>query len=169
MTASSTRPKMAAMNHDTPNHVPSSQGYGAGSQAQGNTNGDQVINATTGNKPSICLGPCNVNLDGTTLKVDMLECGNCGGWMCFNCLPYNKTEKRMLAKPEIHWKCPSCSQNPKANQSHYQVSLPRLDSIEKKLDQPLDLFNKSLVGITSALDRKADRSETEIGAEPTTN
>ena len=82
-----------------------------------------------------CIGPCQTKYKDSNRQVDMLECSVCEGWMCFKCLSFNKTEKKMLSKPDIQWKCPSCVKFPMQAQS--ENSLARLVSIESKLDKAI--------------------------------
>ena len=101
-----------------------------------------------------CIGPCQTKYKESNRQVDMLECSVCDGWMCFKCLSFNKTEKKMLSKPEIQWKCPSCVKNKMPMQAQSENSLARLVSIESKLD-------KAILIMADKLEQKADRQEVQ--------
>ena len=88
--------------------------------------------------------------------------------MCYKCLPYNKTEKRLLSKPEIQWKCP-CLKSQHINRcanggdqdAQAQLPVARLASIESKLDQTMQMLAASVQQLNSKLELKADKSEVD--------
>ena len=122
-----------------------------GSKSRSNSNKNRG-NVNDSDDDTRCIGPC-----GTMYKissVDMLECDCCGGWMCYKCLPCNKSGKKMLSKSEIQWKCPSglnsqhvgrCA-NGSASDRKAQAQLPvdKLASIESKLDQTMQMLAASV-------------------------
>lgn len=107
---------------------------------------------------SPCIGPCRKTYNEATRSVDMLECTSCQGWLCFQCLPYNKTEKKMLSKPEIQWICATCLKTP---QQQHMTHMARLGSIKLKLDRALELFTTSFKTLSTQLEKKADKEVVE--------
>ena len=144
-------------------HEPTSQVSGSGSaSASGNAGSTQSqSHALTHTK---CIGPCQTKYKDSNRVIDMLECSVCSGWMCFKCLAYNKTEKKMLCKPEIQWKCSSCVKLSVQGQVQGQAEIPlaKLASIESKLDKAMLMFQNSFQIMADKLDKKADRGEVEL-------
>ncbi len=56
-------------------------------------------------QPTVCL---QCKSDEKQENEEWIECCICGGWQHFRCLPYNKTQMRILANDEISWKCYNC-------------------------------------------------------------
>ena len=118
------------------------------------------------NTQTPCIGPCRTIYNEATRKIDLLHCSSCQGWMCFKCLPYTKTEKKMLCKPEIQWRCLTCiKQAPHQPQIQTQAmdskDMTRLSSIESKLDKALELFTTNFKRLSKEMEKKADNEVVE--------
>ena len=59
--------------------------------------------------PTVCIG-CQTRYDDDS-DIDMVHCHMCNGWQGFDCLPYSKTERKLLTHEDIEWKCQTLFRN----------------------------------------------------------
>ena len=96
---------------------------------------------------------------------NMIECCSCERWQHIKCLPYTKTQVKLLTSDEIRWKydaCCKCKRKTKLNQ-HNSLTQENHTHSEFNFEQTMRQFmpniNTKMNTVLESLKLKADKSE----------
>ena len=96
---------------------------------------------TPDGKVKFCKQECMVD-DNDVESQNMIECCSCDGWQHLTCLPYTKTQVKVLTSDQILWKCNvycKCKSKTKLNE-HKSLTQDNHTHPESNLEQTMRQF-----------------------------
>ena len=115
-------------------------------------------------KVKCCKQECMVD-DNDSESENMIECCSCEGWQHIKCLPYTKTQVKLLTSDEILWKCDACCKFKSKTKLNQHNSLtqdnhtPPESNFEQTMRQFMLNINTQMNTVLESLKLKADKSE----------
>jgi len=116
-----------------------------------------AANAKPDDDPCKCI-KCNTNSDEMD-ETSMLQCDSCQGWECGSCLPYTEAELATLSRPEIAWKCDTCTKNTMPTTKTDRAILSGLEQTMHLLTVSVGKIEQTMTMIATSLENKADKAE----------
>ena len=96
---------------------------------------------------------------------NMIKCCSCEGWQHIKCLPYTKTQVKLLTSDEIIWKCDACCKLKSKTIliQHNSLTQDNHSPLESNFEQTMRQFmlniNTQMNTVLESLKLKADKSE----------